>query len=79
MERACKLGMSEPGLSPRATRKLVLKLQAQGAYEARKKRVDVRKALVIGTDFSGIETPLLALRDLGLDYEHAFGSEVNKA
>ena len=66
-------------MSPRATRKLVLKLQAQGAYEARKKRVDVRKALVIGTDFSGIETPLLALRDLGLDYEHAFGSEVNKA
>ena len=57
----------------------MLKVQAQKAYEARKKRVDVRKALVIGTDFSGIETPLLALRDLGLDYEHAFGSEVNKA
>ena len=34
--------------------------------------------LRVGTDCSGLESPLLALRSLGVPYEHVFSSEIDK-
>ena len=33
--------------------------------------------IVLGTDYSGLETPAIALRKLGLDFRHAFACEKN--
>ena len=34
--------------------------------------------LVVGTDCSGMEIPIMALRNLGVNYEHAFSSDNDK-
>lgn len=36
------------------------------------------KPLILGTDCSGIEAPYFALKELGVEVEHAFSSDINK-
>ena len=33
--------------------------------------------ITVGTDCSGVEAPIVALRELGIDFKHVFSSEIN--
>ena len=40
---------------------------------------DRAKRIKVGTDCSGLETPLIALRNLGIEFDHVFSSETDDA
>ena len=42
-------------------------------------QVPTRCPLIVGTDFSGIESPIFALRELGIPFRHAFACECRAA
>lgn len=41
--------------------------------------VDVSDTLKVGTDCGGLETPIMALNNLGINHEHDFSSEVGES
>lgn len=42
------------------------------------RKLHAKKVLRYGSDFSGMEAPMLALRTLGVNVKHVFASDINK-